>query len=203
MEYRSAIDPDDNSFAHRLHYQYGFTDSLRGRIILQQSGSSFSDLDFRYVRLEAIWQFLEDEKAGWDSALRFELQLADNDDPPSRVRLGWISKVDLTERWQLRGVLKIGRQIGNDSGDGFLLEARAQASYKLNDTFRLAVDYFGDLNDTDDIGGFAEQEHQIGPMLKFNIGGGWEGITGVLFGNGIKQAITKVPQPGQDVLVVI
>ncbi len=182
VEYRAAFDADNDSFAHRLHYQYCFTDSLRGRIILLQSGSSFSDLDYRYVRLETMWQFLEDENAGWDSALRLELQIADSDDPPSRVRLGWTSKVDISDRWQLRGVLKTGRQFGKESRDGFLIDLRAQASYKITDALRLAVDYYGDLNDTDDIGSFAEQEHQLGPMLKFNLGGGWKGIAGALFG---------------------
>ena len=181
-EYRMAYDLEDEVWGHRIHYQYGITDSFRARAILSQRIESTDDWDFRYVRFEGLWQFLEDENAGWDSGLRFELQLADGDDQPSRGRIGWTGKVELDDYWEIRGNVLSGRQFGEDASDGFLLEFRAQVSREITPSLRLGVDYYADLNDTDDIGGFEEQEHQIGPVLKFKLGGGWKGQFGPLFG---------------------
>ena len=61
-------------------------------------------VDFRYFRLEGQYQFPEDGKAGFDSALRAELQIADGDDPASRVRLCWTNKYDINDDWQIRGI---------------------------------------------------------------------------------------------------
>lgn len=181
-EYRSSYDLENDFFSHRIHYQYGFTDSLQGRVILTQRKEDSEDFDFRYVRLEGMWQFLEDEKAGFDSALRFELQLADGDDPPHRFRVGWSNKVDIDENWQFRGILMSGRQFGNNSGKGALLETRAQLTRKIADPIRLGVEHYGNMNDTETIGSFKEQEHQVGPVIKFKLGGGWSGQAGPLFG---------------------
>ncbi|MGF1450038.1 MAG: hypothetical protein ACFB20_11545 [Opitutales bacterium] len=64
VEYRAAFDAETDNFSHRIHYQYGFTESLRGRIILEQDKPEGEDLDFQFVRLEVLWQFLEDQEAG-------------------------------------------------------------------------------------------------------------------------------------------
>lgn len=181
LEYRFTADPDQSVFAHRIHYQYGFTDSFRGRLILQQSGEFWQDLDFRYARLEGLWQFLESEEAGWDSALRFELQVADGDDPPSRFRVAWTGKVDV-EAWQFRSNLLTGHEFGEASDPGLLLEGRAQVTRKLGESFRLGADYYGDFNTTRDPGSFNDQEHQLGPIIKFKAGNNWGGFVGALFG---------------------
>lgn len=181
-EYRIAWDPDRDTFAQRVHYQYGLLENLRLRAILSFRSSDAESFDFRYLRLEGMVQLLEDQAAGFDSALRLEIQLADGDDPPSRFRLGWSNKVDLDEFWQLRGILLTGHQFGADSSDGFLLESRAQISRKWGDRYRFGVDYYGDFNDTEDIGSFDEQEHQIGPLLKFDLTDRFSGQAGILFG---------------------
>ncbi len=108
LEYRSGYDPDSHNFAHRLHYQYGLSESWRMRLILLQSKNDLENLEYRYARWEGQWQFLEDEEAGWDSALRFELQLADFDDDPSRARVAWTGKKDLDEDWLVRWNLLTG-----------------------------------------------------------------------------------------------
>jgi len=182
FEYRVGFEPEGNAFAHRAHYQYGFSDSWRMRLIALQRASDTRDLEFRYLRWEGLWQFLEDQTAGWDSGLRFEVQVAEGDDLPSRLRLAWTGKVDLNEDWQLRSNLLTGREIGEGSGDGYLLEFRGQIGRKLSDKVTLAVDLFSDLNRTGEIGSFNEQEHQLGPLLKFKLGNGWSGSLGYLYG---------------------
>ena len=182
VEYRLAFNPDNDGTAHRIHVQHGFTDSWRMRLIAAFRGSESNDTEFRYVRWEGLWQFLEDEDAGWDSALRFELQLADGDDRPSRVRVAWTGKVDLSDTWQLRGNFLTGHQFGAESSGGYLLEGRAQLTRKVSDTWRVGFDWYGDFNDTDDIGSWDEQEHQFGPIFKYRLGSDWSGFINGLWG---------------------
>jgi len=182
LEFRFGYDPDADSLAKRLHYQYAFNDAFRLRGIVLYRSDETEDWDYRYYRLEAQYQFLEDDTAPFDSALRFEFQYADGDDRPSRVRLAWTSKMDLNEDWQIRKNILTGHQFGPESTGGYLLETRAQVTRKLNDRFKLGVDYYGDLNDTNDFGSFDEQEHQLGPILKFDATDRLSGFAGVLYG---------------------
>ncbi|MEM9481001.1 MAG: hypothetical protein AAGA58_15215 [Verrucomicrobiota bacterium] len=192
IEHRSAFDPDNDAFVHRLHFQYAFTDSWRLRLIGLQDGDDSDSFAYRYTRLEAQWQFLESEDFGWDSALRFELQIAEDDSPPSRFRVAWSGKVDVDEHWQLRGNFLTGHEFGEESDDGFLLESRAQVSRKITDKWSLAVDYYGDMNDTENFGNFDDQEHQLGPLLKFKTKGRLKGQFGTLFGISESAADTEL-----------
>ena len=186
LEYRLSLEPEDDGdaevFTHRLHYQQAFNDSWRGRVIVNQRAVGGGDLDVRYSRLELQWQFLESETHGWDSALRYEIQVATQGGNPDRFRLAWTGSVDVTQRWQLRGNFLTGHEFGANADDGLLMEARAQASYALRDSLRLGVEVFSDLNTTANPGGFDEQEHQLGPILKAGLGRGWSLNAGYLRG---------------------
>lgn len=175
-EYRTSFEPNDGGvedvFAHRLHYQHALDGQTRVRLIGLQSDSG-SGLEFRYVRAELQYQFLEDEVAGWDSAVRFELQLAEGDNLPHRFRVAWTGKVDATDRWQLRANLMTGREFHSGADSGIALETRLQATYKLDGGTRIGLETFNDLNTTDDFGNFQEQEHQAGPIVKLKLGRGW------------------------------
>lgn len=181
-DYRLAFDPDGDRFAHRLHYQYAFSESWRLRIIGLQSAAAGSDLEFRYVRAEALWQFLEDEEAGWDSALRFEVQIAEGDNLPHRWRIAWTSKINLTEQWQTRFILLTGTQFGPQGDSSLLLGARGQLAYRLNARVRLGLELYTDLNTIDDPGSFEEQEHQLGPLLSLRLADDWSGNLSAIFG---------------------
>lgn len=184
LEYRFSFVPDDrgDAFAHRLHYQHAFSESFRLRLIALTADPGIGGWEYRYSRLEAQWQFLEDEEAGWDSALRGELQIADGDDLPSRVRLAWTGKWNLDSGWEFRANFLTGHQFGPGSNDGFLLEARAQVTYPILDRWRLGIEAYNDFNNTEAIGSFNDQEHQVGPILKGKIGENWSVATSLLFG---------------------
>ena len=184
-EYRTSFEPNDGGqedvFAHRLHYQHAISGQSRLRLIGLQSDNG-GGLEFRYARLEYQYQYLEHEDAGWDSALRFELQLAEGDDLPHRFRLAWTGKVDVTDRWQLRANLITGREFHSGADSGILVETRWQATYALGGGTRIGIESFNDLNSTDDFGSFNEQEHQVGPIVKLKVGRGWSMDFSYLFG---------------------
>lgn len=183
-EYRLSFVPEDEPapevFSHRLHYQQAFDGSWRARVIVAQRSVGGGSLDLSYTRLEVQWQYLEDEEAGWDAALRFEAQAGD--EGPNRLRAVWTGKIDLASGWQLRANALVGRQTGAGAAPGLQLETRAQATYPLPNGIRLGVEMFNDLNTTADTGSFDDQEHQLGPVLKAKIGGAWSLFASYLVG---------------------
>lgn len=183
-EYRSSYIPDDagsgSTFSHRLHFQYAFDGAWRARLIGAQRRLEGDSWDYRYTRLELQWQYLEDTDGGWDAAIRFEGQYAD--DGSDRFRIAWTGKRNLDDRWQLRFNALAGRQLGSGAADGVFLETRAQLTYKLDAGPRVGLEMFNDLNTTEDFGGFDEQEQQLGPVLKTGIGDRWNLFLGYLYG---------------------
>lgn len=182
-EYRLSAVPQSggDAIAHRLHFQRAWSEDWRWRLIGLLSDSGADDLEYRYMRLELQNQFLSDDVGAWDAAVRYEFQIADNDDRPSQVRVAFTAKRDLNAHWQIRGNFLTGREFGAESGDGFLLETRAQVTRALGD-YRLGIESFNDFNDTQDTGNFDEQQHQLGPVLKGKIGKRGKFLFSTLFG---------------------
>jgi hypothetical protein len=168
LEYRASYVPSEGDrpyvFGHRLHYQHALNGSTRWRIIGFQGGPD-SDLDFRYVRGELQYQFTEAATAGWDNAVRFELQIGTKGGVSDRFRIGWTGKVDVG-RWQFRANALADGEFGANNDSGIGLETRLQTTYGASDRFRFGVEMFSDFNTTADIGDFNEQEHQLGPIFK-------------------------------------
>jgi hypothetical protein len=175
-EYRMSLQPQqegaEDVFAHRLHVQHAFDETWRARLLVAQRSIDGASLDTRYARLEVQQQLLEDEVAGWDSALRYELQLAD-DGGPDRFRLAWTGKWDLDEAWQLRANTLFGREFGAGRDSGIQLAGRAQVTRRTADGVRLGLELFSDFGTTDDLPSYDGQEHQLGPILKAGLGEAW------------------------------
>lgn len=184
-EYRTSLEPEqdgsDDVFAHRLHVQHAFSGTWRARLIVAQRSIGGEALDTRYSRLEIQQQLLEDESAGWDSALRYELQVA-HDGGADRVRIAWTGKWDLDDNWQLRANTLFGREFGDDSDSGILLEGRAQATRRVAPDVRLGLELFSDLGTTADLPSYNGQEHQFGPILKAGLNRNWTLNVGYLRG---------------------
>jgi len=174
LEYRSSYVPSEgdrrSAFAHRLHYQHAIDDTWRWRVIGQQSRRGDDTLEYSYTRLELQMQYREDEEHGHDAALRYELQISDNSNRPDRFRVVWTGKKDFEPGWQLRSNILLGREFGESSGSGVLVEARFQVTYPVFGDSRLGIESFSDLNRTSDWGSFDDQEHQLGPILKSSLG---------------------------------
>lgn len=182
VDFRLGYDADEDRWIYRNHVQYSFSDSFNLRGLTLHTIDASNSWDFRLFRVEGLWQFLEDEKAGWDSALRFELEVAEGDNLPSRFRLAWSGMYNISKIWQVRGNFLTGYEIGPASAPGALFEVRAQASRKLNNKARLAFDYFGNMNNTEAFGNWESQRHQVGPTLSFVLSRHIQVIGGALFG---------------------
>lgn len=184
--YRLAYAAEDDgaraAFAHRFHYQQAVTDDLRLRLVGAFRDRAGGALDFATLAAEARWQVIESEEHGWDGAVIFHLTVPASRGRPDRLRIGFPASVDITERWQARGVFYTGVELGEASREGALLEARAEATYKLGNGLRIGPQLFSDFNTTAGTGSFDEQSHQLGFVVKGDLSKRLSFETGALFG---------------------
>lgn len=184
VEYRLSYAPADGDrdsrLRQRLHFQYSFNERIRARLIaaydeLPRRGTAFS-----YSRLEVQWQYGEDRYDKLDAALRFELQ--NGPGSADGVRVAWAGNVNLSGGWQVRGNVLLGRLIGSDAVSGLRLETRLQATYRLDSGIRLGFEMFDNFNSSAQFGSFDDQRHQLGPVLKLNVGRHWSLFASYLAG---------------------
>ena len=186
LEWRTSVAPGSDGrsdrIASRLHYQQTVSDDLRLRAVLQGADepAAGSDFDFDFLQLEAQWQFLEDEKDGWDSALRLDLQLAEG--RADLLGLNWTSDVILGGPWRARTVLLTAIQLGSQRADGLFLQTRTSLSYALGSGTQLQLQSFNIYGSTDGFGDFSDQNHALGPAVAGKFGRKWSYEASLLFG---------------------
>ncbi len=180
FDYRFSYSPEndgkDEGFTHRVHYQHGFSESWRARVLLTFGKRGADPLKPRSAGIEILHQFKESEDTGgWDSAIRFDGDIPLRDGAPGRARIAWHNQFAIDEHVQLRGVILVGREFGDRAKDGVTLETREEMTYKLaSDAFlpgvRIGAQMFNKYGATAHFGSFDEQKHQLGPVLKGEIG---------------------------------
>ncbi len=187
IEYRFAYSPEDDGkdegFTHRLHYQHGFSDSWRGRILLTLGKHGADPLKAQTASVEILHQFRESENTGgWDSAIRFDGNIPLEDGLPGRARVAWHNQFELDKHVELRGVILFGHEFGDRAKDGVSIETREEATYKLPSGIKIGAQMFNAYGTTDHFGAFDEQRHQLGPVLKGKLGNHMKYEFGALFG---------------------
>ena len=187
FEYRAGYSPEingaDDAFAHRFNLQYALDNRWRVRVMLAQRDRGGGGLQTRDVSLEVMNQFLESEDTGgWDSAIRVDGRIPVADNRPGRVRAAWINNFDLGDGWAARANIYMGKEIGDLAKDGLTLETREEITYEIGDGMKIGAQLFNNFNTTAQIGGFDEQRHQIGPVLKGRFSKRIKFETGALFG---------------------
>ncbi len=175
FEYRFSYSPEndgaENGYTHRLHYQHGFSESWRGRILLTMARHDADPLKPTIASIEILHQFKESEDTGgWDSAVRFDGNIPLQDGTPGRARVAWHNQFELDEHFELRGVVLLGHEFGDRAKDGVSIETREEITYKLPSGVRLGAQMFDSYGTTDHFGSFNEQKHQLGPVLKGKVG---------------------------------
>lgn len=174
FEYRIAFSPENDGkeegFAHRLHYQHGFSDSFRGRIFIVQSKRGAEALKTRSITIELQEQFVESEDSGgWDSSFRVE-GIIPTEKAPGRARISWLNGWEIGHHVELRGNIYFNRSFGDNAAKGISLETREEALVRVSPTVKLGAQMFNYYNTTANFGTFDEQRHQAGPIIKGKLG---------------------------------
>ena len=179
-EYRATYDPDDEDLNQRFHYQRAINGAMRWRVVAQVRSTDDSDFDPDFLRGELVWQVTPDDQK-FQSGFRFEGRYR-FEDRPGDVTVHWTNQWKHIVNWTLRAILGATQQIGNDPADGILIQTRASATTSVGDGPKLGIEWFGEYGSTSDWLGLDEQEHQIGPVAVWDLGGDWSLYTGALFG---------------------
>lgn len=187
FEYRFAFAPDNDgreeAFTHRFHYQHGFSDKWRGRALLLMGNRGGDPLKIQAVSFEVLHQFLESEATGgWDSAIRADVTFSTIDGRSDRVRVGWHNSLQLNDRMELRAILLLGKEFGDNPRDGVSIETREELTFRLENGLRIGLQALNNFNTTAHVGSFDEQRHQVGPVLKGRLGDSIRFEASALFG---------------------
>ena len=175
FEYRFAYAADDDGkeegFAHRFHYQHGFNDSWRGRILLTTGKTGGDALKAQTASVEILHQFKESEDTGgWDSAIRIDGNIPLENGRPGRARIAWHNAFEFENHVELRGVVLFGHEFGDLAKDGMSIETREEITYKLPSGMKIGAQMFDNYGTTDHFGPFDAQKHQLGPVVKGKVG---------------------------------
>ncbi len=139
-------------------------------MIVQQGRRGGDPLRTQTAALQIFTQFAESENTGgWDSGLRFDGIVPLENDRPARARAGWLNSLELGKRWQLRSNIFLSREFGDLAAEGFGVETREEATFKVNETLRVGAQIFNNFNTTAHLGSYNEQRHQIGPIVRWNV----------------------------------
>lgn len=187
FEYRAAYsangDGRPDAFAHRLSYEHAFSGAFQAKVVVLQRKRESEAFEIQNVSIELLNQFLESEETGgWDSAIRVDALIPAQSGHPGRVRVDWLNKIDLDNRWQARANIYVGHEIGDHADDGFTLETREEITYELENGMRIGAQLFDNYNTTAHFGDFDAQRHQLGPVVKGELTERIDFSAGVLFG---------------------
>lgn len=174
---------DDAAFAHRIHYQQAVSDQLRWRLRAAWRDPEGGDLDLDHLQAELHWQIIERTPGGYSSGLRFTARSVLRDGRADRVGTSWTNQWALQDRWRVRAMVSVDREIGPDARDDWLVETRASLYRSLENGLSLGVESFNDFGGLEaGFGSFNDQSHQIGPVVSGDLAAGVEWSAGVLFG---------------------
>ena len=189
-EYRATYDPDDEDLNQRFHYQRAINGAMRWRVVAQVRSTDDSDFDPDFLRGELVWQVTPDDQK-FQSGFRFEGRYR-FEDRPGDVTVHWTNQWKHIDNWTLRAILGATQQIGNDPADGILIQTRASATTSVGDGPKLGIEWFGEYGSTSDWLGRVEQEHLIGPVAVWGIGGDRSIYTGARLGGADATADTNL-----------
>ncbi|MEM1182078.1 MAG: hypothetical protein AAGM22_27265 [Acidobacteriota bacterium] len=180
LQYRFTYDPDLDGWAQRLHYEKAVNGDFMLRGVVQTRKTEDSDLDLDYVQGELFWDLSEDD-APWRTGLRFDLRVR-NGSRPEMLGINWMNQWSLANGYSARFLVLTAIEDGDNARDGVLLQTRASLYRRFGQGPLWGLELYNSYGSTDDLGGFDEQRHQIGPAASFRIGDGRSLYTNVLLG---------------------
>jgi hypothetical protein len=162
--FRPQSDERSQGLAQRLHIQWATQRQMHFRLGVLATGSGGEALRFANVFGEVNWQTHEHQTAGFDSSVRFDVQIADLDRGNHRARLTWLAQKSLAKDWQIRINLGVGRQFGAGADNALALSGGAMLSRRISGSHRLGWEALGDTG---------SEVLTTGPIATGPLGGDW------------------------------
>lgn len=173
--------------SHEVELKHGFTDRWEGileGVFKQDIGE---DLEGRQIELGAQYEIIQREGDGIGVAFRTLYEFALQDDSPDEILFGPLAKFVRGRDSLTVNTFFVG-QLGNEAEiDGLELKVNWRLKREFNERWGLGVEGYSEIEDLAHAGTFDDQEHRLGPVAYFELGGGgarpkWEFAAGALFG---------------------
>ncbi len=172
-QFRIAVDPDGNNndfrYASRLHYQQAINDDFMWRVIGQANNRGDNDVKFDFVQAELFWE-LSNRADKTKTGLRFDARYRD-DNRPSQLGVNFMNQFDLGDGIRARALALTSWQFGDNAKDGINLLTRWQLAKSLPKGATFGVELYNNYGNTNNIRGFENQSHTIGPFMALPLDG--------------------------------
>jgi hypothetical protein len=169
---RPAGDGFDAALAQRLQGQWAPNGKLHLRLGTVFTRRGDEALSFSNVFGEAMWQTHEDREAGFDAALRLDVQFSDLDRGRHRARATWLAQRDLNKAWRARINLSAARQFGPRASDDIAIGTGLLINRTIVGSHRLGAEWQSDS---------LSKVAQAGPIVTGPIAGPWSYQGALLF----------------------
>lgn len=170
--------PEDERLRTRIHYDYGLTGLYAFRLVLAGDRRKGNGFEADSIGVENRFHLLKKKDHGFDFGVRLNYVYKDGDKKPDRAAIGAYELIPFGESWELRLNQIFAHATGPGSVSGISFESRIQATYKISDAHRLGFENFSDFGRLNDLSGFENQAHTLGPVLKGKLGHGFSYETG-------------------------
>ncbi|MFC4698685.1 hypothetical protein ACFO4O_00740 [Glaciecola siphonariae] len=158
-----------DKLAYRLHYQYAFNDTFRGRVLVQYREKNNFEYDF--FRAEMLYNFKK-RKAGeiFSSALRFDFRTR-RGSRAEEIAVNWGSQWLLSNGYRFRTTLILGQQVGaNRQSNDLSVQTRASVGKKLENGLRVELQMLNQHGELGNFGSLGEQGFLLGPSVSGKLG---------------------------------
>ena len=171
MQLRSTYNLDqenpayDHRWQSRIMADYGLDDNNAIGFFVQGVQHEGEDLKLDALILEHRYEWHEVAKDGFYSGFRLRYTYRDEDKKADEAHIRLILGAPWG-KWDFRLNQFIGREVGNDSTPGTLLETRGQATYEYSPGYRVGLENFSNFGKLRNTSDFQTQAHEIGPVFK-------------------------------------
>lgn len=170
-------DSQDNRLRTRVHIDHGFTNFYAARLIVAQDKRDGNSYEHDEIALENRFYFLKADDYGFDFGSKFSFALKDGDKTPHAVKAEFYERIPY-DAWEFRLGQLFSHDVGQDAEDGLNTGLRMQATYAVGDGYRAGLESFSDFGNINEMGGYSEQSHTFGPVLKGKLFGDYSFETG-------------------------
>jgi len=190
---RSAFAEDetksgDNRFYSKYGVSYGLSESFGIELVTEQLNKPDDSYEHEKASFKLTYQFLEDEDAGFDSAVRLTYDLDDNDKGADEVEVRFMNSYKTDGGYKLTNNIILENEVGPDATSGLQLETRWQITKKfdigLETPIQAGFEMFNDFKNLRFIDDQWNQDHEIGPVVKGVFSDTITYQTGILLGMG-------------------
>ncbi len=178
IEARTGYTEDDRSTANdnrlqlREHIDMHFTNWYGIRLVTSQDKRDGDNVEHNRVTFENWFQLIEERDYGWDGGFRVIYGHSDGDKTPHKLDVRLMAQGPVWQDWQWRHNSIFTHEIGENSKSGVSFEWRHQLTKKIIfmpdifASFRLGAELFNDFSKLNQLSGYANQDHQFGPVIK-------------------------------------